>query len=154
MPVSKQKKILGKWMRNLMFIGFMTRYKVKSSDLYINKVPFYSCLSACPPHSGPERKSRASSRTSRPSTSSWSHTCKCNHIRIGFWISYFVCVIGDQGDGITGRLTLRQRREQVWPFCSLSSVRCRTAHSWEDQGTAFLLPKTCQETQLNQCELP
>ena len=41
-----------------------------AEDVCINRSPFYSCLSACSPWSAPERRTRASSQTSPPSTSS------------------------------------------------------------------------------------
>lgn len=43
------------------------------------------------------------------------------------------------------RLTLHQRRGQVWPFGTLSSEHCRTTHSWVNQGTVFLLPREIHE---------
>lgn len=52
----------------------------------INKLPFYSCLSAYSPHCGPERRTQASSQTSRPSTSSWFHNC--NNINLINFLSY------------------------------------------------------------------
>lgn len=51
---------------------------------------------------------------------------------------------GLQRGKLTVKLTLHQRREQVWPFDSLSSERCRTAHSWANQGRAFLLRRAFQ----------
>lgn len=51
-----------------------------SMQCCINKSPFYSCLPACSPHCAPERRTQASSQTSRPSTSSWCHNCSVINI--------------------------------------------------------------------------
>lgn len=54
----------------------------------INKAPFYSFLSAYSPHCGPGRRTQASSQTSRPSTSSWSHSCNINARKIINFLFY------------------------------------------------------------------
>lgn len=59
--------------------------KVQAHRSEAADVPFYSCLPACSQHCAPDGRSRASSRTSRPSTSSWCHNCNRDNVQ---FISY------------------------------------------------------------------